>query len=442
MDSRAPSDAVGLPAIREALRAEVDVARIVRRRGRAVIGDGRLVATGRRVVVHVVESGDDAASLAARLERAATVAAALRHVGIVPLRGAGSTTDFVWYAEEFVPGQSLVRRLRARRKMPAGECLRLIQQLGSALQYAHQRGVAHGALTARAVRVDRNGSAHLAGLCVARAVMPDADPPVATAAEDQAALAALVAHCLTGRAPRHDDTFARVPADLREVLRRARAADPSVQYPTMLEFVAAFQRVAPGIDRVASRGAPTGAAQCVVPVDPPRRFARHVRAAAALLVAGVAGLGVVALRPPPVEPMPGPGAAAALTATTHVAAAPDTETLTALEPLPSPSPPAEAAAPRPSPARRPPAPRAHAAFHPTVPADNRPATLFVSSVPWGHLYVDGDSVGDTPRAGYALAPGTHTIRITRSGYQPWRRTIEVQPGEEVRLTGLSLDRQS
>jgi hypothetical protein len=97
-------------------------------------------------------------------------------------------------------------------------------------------------------------------------------------------------------------------------------------------------------------------------------------------------------------------------------------------------------APRPVPARppvsRPPAPQPTA----TDPdgSQQTPGKLWVSSQPWGILYVDGRPVGNTPQIGMSLDPGTRSIRITHDGFMPFERVINVGPGQEIRLTGIVL----
>jgi hypothetical protein len=54
------------------------------------------------------------------------------------------------------------------------------------------------------------------------------------------------------------------------------------------------------------------------------------------------------------------------------------------------------------------------------------------------LYLDGRSVGNTPRGNLALMPGDHVVRVERDGFEPFERTITVAPGDTVRLTDIVL----
>lgn len=81
---------------------------------------------------------------------------------------------------------------------------------------------------------------------------------------------------------------------------------------------------------------------------------------------------------------------------------------------------------------------------PAAPADpesSAPGRLTASSSPWGQLIVDGRLYGNTPRLNLPIATGTRRIRIARDGFEPFDTTITVQPGEAIRLTGITLRAQ-
>lgn len=70
-----------------------------------------------------------------------------------------------------------------------------------------------------------------------------------------------------------------------------------------------------------------------------------------------------------------------------------------------------------------------------------PGRLTVSSSPWGQLIVDGRVYGNTPRLNLPIAVGPRRLRIARDGFEPFDTTITVQPGEAIRLTGITLRAQ-
>jgi len=96
--------------------------------------------------------------------------------------------------------------------------------------------------------------------------------------------------------------------------------------------------------------------------------------------------------------------------------------------VPQASPPA----PRPTPRPTPPPPR------PVVTATAAPARLFVNSTPWGQVYIDGQLVGNTPQANLVVGAGAHRVRVARDGFQPWERAVQLAPGQELRITDISL----
>jgi len=58
----------------------------------------------------------------------------------------------------------------------------------------------------------------------------------------------------------------------------------------------------------------------------------------------------------------------------------------------------------------------------------REVTLDCSSSPPGaDIEIDGTFVGNTPSSA-SVAPGDHTITITKEGYRPWERKIKVSTG--------------
>jgi serine/threonine-protein kinase len=61
-------------------------------------------------------------------------------------------------------------------------------------------------------------------------------------------------------------------------------------------------------------------------------------------------------------------------------------------------------------------------------------SISINAVPWAHIYIDGKSAGQTPRAHIALEPGPHTIRLTTGGRDERTRTVTIQPGHDSKLT--------
>jgi serine/threonine-protein kinase len=68
-----------------------------------------------------------------------------------------------------------------------------------------------------------------------------------------------------------------------------------------------------------------------------------------------------------------------------------------------------------------------------------PGRLFVSSRPWGQVFVDGQLVGNSPLASLTISPGAHVIRVVRSGFRSYEREVYVTPGQDIRLVDLVLE---
>jgi hypothetical protein len=69
--------------------------------------------------------------------------AQLQHPHILPLFDSGSADGLVFYVMPFVDGETLRARLERERQLPVADAVRIAQDVASALDYAHKRGVVH-----------------------------------------------------------------------------------------------------------------------------------------------------------------------------------------------------------------------------------------------------------------------------------------------------------
>ncbi|MGA9062515.1 MAG: PEGA domain-containing protein [Terracidiphilus sp.] len=100
--------------------------------------------------------------------------------------------------------------------------------------------------------------------------------------------------------------------------------------------------------------------------------------------------------------------------------------------------PAGPTVPRPTPTAAAPAPSSAAIAQPAAPAL---ASIQFSSNPAGaEITIDGAYAGNTPSL-IKLRPGTHSIRITKSGYTPWERSTNISAGES-RTIAAALEKTS
>lgn len=81
--------------------------------------------------------------LVARFMREARAAGALNHPNIATVYDVGQVDGVTYIAMELVEGQTLDAALQAHGRFPFERALMLAQQMASALEYAHARGVVH-----------------------------------------------------------------------------------------------------------------------------------------------------------------------------------------------------------------------------------------------------------------------------------------------------------
>jgi serine/threonine protein kinase len=234
----------------------------------------REAETERKVVLRVLPRQPiREAGLEDKLLRELATAASLDHPHVIPIYRYGATGRYMWYSTKHVPGQSLAELLNASGPIELPALLRIVEQVASALQYAHRRGVVHADVRPAHVRVDPNGWSLLTGFVVGRALdhlpltalggRPLRRPEYLAPEErysrqpgpaaDQFSLAVLVFECLTGQSPfagmGPDDIIPPalanprpdLPEHVREALRRALSQRPGERFQSILEFVSVLE---------------------------------------------------------------------------------------------------------------------------------------------------------------------------------------------------------
>ncbi|MBE0594436.1 MAG: protein kinase, partial [Gemmatimonadales bacterium] len=306
---------------------------------RSFVYRARELATEREVALKVVpvsQSVDH--ELARRFERYAAQAAELRHAHIVPVFQYGVTRRFLWYAMEHVEARSLSEVLREPGPMELEPCLRIAEQVASALDFAYRRGVVHGNLKPSNILVDSRQWVRVTDFAVLEAFgrprAPVAGAPVlhrpeymapeqfyaraVGASADQYALAVILYRCLSGSLPFVGDSFEEVarqqasdspprladarrdlPVPVLDAIQRALSKVPAGRFPTVLDFTAALSgasRAATPVVTPQDTGAQPSESPLLV-IDAPRRFTvKRVLAGAAAVVA-LALLASAGLRP-------------------------------------------------------------------------------------------------------------------------------------------------
>jgi len=429
-------------AAHEELAGQFDIDTVISQEPQSILYAARENATDRRLTLWVLPRRlFREAQLEERFQKEMKAATVLDHPHVVPVLRFGSTTSLLWSVTKRVGQRSLAALLQERGPLDLQACLRIAEQIASALQYAHRRGIVHGDLRPGTIFMDEAGWAFLTGFAAARltreataqsgetprapyAAPEDAPGRQPTPASDQFALAVIIHECLTGTRPVPNDTSvpAELPGHVATALRRALHPDPAGRYPSVSDFVSALSltaAVAPPapLERPAL-AQPQGreGGQRLLRVDRyqgprnPRRIGLSIAVVLGLIVLYEVWTPPTRAPAPRSVAMPGPRRVDTLVV----------PSATPINPSGGPA--------RPAPVRRP---------SPTMSAAE-PGLLFINSSPWGDVYVDDRLVGTTPLASVSVDPGEHRLRVMREGFETYEQTVSVAPGQQLRLTNITL----
>jgi len=209
-------------------------------------------------------------------------AARLFHPNIATVLEVGESEGRYYVAMRYIPGRSLDKLLAEQGRMSWEETLRMAEQIGSALDFAHGEGFLHRDVKPSNILRRSDGEYVLTDFGLVKAMMATGltthtgallgtpaymAPEVwlgqpACPATDQYALACVVYEALTGKVLFAGETPPAVmtrhvlkgaemgegwlsdgPEDARAVLLKALAKEPSERYATAGEFVQALQGV-------------------------------------------------------------------------------------------------------------------------------------------------------------------------------------------------------
>jgi hypothetical protein len=131
----------------------------------------RIVAV-KLLPAHLAKDGE----FVARFQKEATALAALSHPNIIQIIDRGVSGEQYYFVMEFVPGRSL-RDVMSGGKMPPGRALKIISQICSAIDYAHEHGIVHRDLKPENILLDERGHVKVADFGLAGIRGADANTP-------------------------------------------------------------------------------------------------------------------------------------------------------------------------------------------------------------------------------------------------------------------------
>jgi serine/threonine protein kinase len=415
-----------------------------------------------------------------RFEREAKIAASLDHPHIVPIYRVGATGTFLWYSMKLVKGRSLSEIINRQGALPLEQVIAIVEQVGSALQYAHRHGVVHRDVKPAIVMVEESGWVLVCDFGVARAfgsvALTQTGSSIGTphymspeqfesrtidGRSDQYSLAIMTYEALTGKVPFTGDSLGelvrkhllenppRVTADRPEVpepiadaLERAMSKQREGRFRDTGDFVQALGgRAEPKSPLFTGGRKGSGPSPVIMPEWQParaRRWGLMLWTVPLVLAAGAVGWAAFGRRPsapsgsPSAQPARGDSGRRS-TDTSHHAGP------TAVVTTPAPPPKGDSQRARSRGAGgppNPPPPRRRAAA--TPPPDS--GIVLINSQPVATVRVDGRLVGTTPIPRLKLSIGEpHRVRLEQDGFVPFDTVITLRPGEQQkRLTNLTL----
>ena len=104
-----------------------------------------------------------------RFQKEIEIAAQLQHPHIVRLLDSGVADGRLFYVMEYLEGESLRDKLEREAQLSVDEALRITQQVGEALQYAHDHGIVHRDVKPENI-ILADGRAHVVDFGLARAL--------------------------------------------------------------------------------------------------------------------------------------------------------------------------------------------------------------------------------------------------------------------------------
>ena len=274
------SDAGVIDALRKATLGEYEIIGLLGRGGMATVYLAHDIALDRRVAIKVMAphllAGE---GMAERFKREARTAGSLSHPHIIPIYAVKQAGDLLYFVMKFVEGRPLDRIIQEVGALPFAMAQTIMQQVGSALGYAHRRGIIHRDIKPANIMLDVDGWAMVTDFGIAKVsdkqgltmtgatvgtpsyMSPEqcAATKELTPASDQYSLGVVAYEMIAGRLPFHADSVMAImyshyndppvpieavrtgcPPAIAAAVMRMLEKEPEKRWPTVEAAVAAF----------------------------------------------------------------------------------------------------------------------------------------------------------------------------------------------------------
>ena len=268
-----------MPDLSGRILGEYELLEAIGRGGMAAVYRARHAPTGRIVAVKILSpQAAENESFLLRFRREARVVYRLQHPHIVPVEAFGEVGDYAFLVMPYLRVGSLADRL-AQGPLTPQEGGRILSQVCSALDYAHQQGVVHRDVKPSNILLDEAGNALLADFGLAQIhdasisltgsallgtpayVSPEqVRGELVDARSDQYSLGIVLYQLTTGKLPYEAETpmavllkqvndpmprprlvNSNIPESVERVILKATAKEPADRFASMEAMNAAFQ---------------------------------------------------------------------------------------------------------------------------------------------------------------------------------------------------------
>jgi uncharacterized protein YjdB len=152
------SDVALLDALREATLGEYEILAELGRGGMATVFLAHDLSLDRKVAIKVMApallTGE---GMVERFKREARTSAQLSHPHIIPIFAVRQSENLVYFVMKYIEGRSLESIIKELGPLPIPMAQSILQQVGSALAYAHRRGVIHRDIKPGNIMIDAEG---------------------------------------------------------------------------------------------------------------------------------------------------------------------------------------------------------------------------------------------------------------------------------------------